>query len=166
MQNSNIQSQFSTSKIIRIFLKKCSLMNINLEGNFFSLTFFDNFKPKGRPCKMCESVRRKYLSYIRTLWDITRSKSKSWLLEVFTLIVRISGAVFEIYKYWVCLLAWTYLINFRYISIKDHTIITSSKRWVGNWQSLMIYSIVNYQRGGWVGLKKSKTWWCNTWMVP
>ena len=27
-------------------------------------------------------------------------------------------------------------------------------------------STVNHQRGGWVGLKKSKTWWRNTWMVP
>ena len=30
----------------------------------------------------------------------------------------------------------------------------------------MIYSTENYQRVGWVGLKKSKTWWRNTWMVP
>ena len=30
----------------------------------------------------------------------------------------------------------------------------------------MIYSTVNYQRGGWEGLKKSKIWWRNTWMVP
>jgi hypothetical protein len=30
----------------------------------------------------------------------------------------------------------------------------------------MIYSNVNHQRGGWVGLKKSKTWRHNTWMVP
>ena len=26
----------------------------------------------------------------------------------------------------------------------------------------MIYSTVNHQRGGWVGLRKSKTWWRNT----
>ena len=41
--------------------------------------------------------------------------------------------------------------------------------WVGGvrkWQFLMIYSTVNHQRGGRVGLKKSKTWWRNTWMVP
>ena len=47
--------------------------------------------------------------------------------------------------------------------------ITSSKRWVGGvkkWKFLMIYSTVNHQRGGWVGLKKSKTWWRNTWMPP
>ena len=31
---------------------------------------------------------------------------------------------------------------------------------------LMIYSTENHQRGGWVGLEKSKTWWRNTWMVP
>ena len=30
----------------------------------------------------------------------------------------------------------------------------------------MIHSTVNHQRGKWVGLKKSKTWWRNTWMVP
>ena len=39
-------------------------------------------------------------------------------------------------------------------------LITSSKRWVGGvrkLQFLMIYSTVNHQRVGWVGLKKSKT---------
>ena len=44
--------------------------------------------------------------------------------------------------------------------IRDHSSITSSKRWVGGvrkWQFLMIYSTVNHQRVGWVGLKKSKT---------
>ena len=30
----------------------------------------------------------------------------------------------------------------------------------------MIYSTANHQEGGSVGLKKSKTWWRNTWMVP
>ena len=53
--------------------------------------------------------------------------------------------------------------------IRDHSSITASKRWVGGvrkWQFLMIYNTVNHQRGGWVGLKKSKTWWHNTWMVP
>ena len=52
---------------------------------------------------------------------------------------------------------------------RDHSSITSSKRWVGGvskWQFLMIYSTVNHQRGGSVGLKKSKTWWRNTWMAP
>ena len=51
----------------------------------------------------------------------------------------------------------------------DHSNITSSKRWVAGvrkWQFLMIYSTVHHQRGGWVGLKKSKTWWHNTWMPP
>ena len=44
--------------------------------------------------------------------------------------------------------------------VRDHSSITSSKRWVGGvrkWQFLMIYSTVNHQRLGWVGLKKSKT---------
>ena len=53
--------------------------------------------------------------------------------------------------------------------VGDHSSITSSKRWVGGvrkWQFLMIYSTVNHQRSEWVGLKKSKTWWRNTWMVP
>ena len=53
--------------------------------------------------------------------------------------------------------------------VRDHSSITSAKRWVGGvrkWQFLMIYSTVNHQRGEWVGLKKSKTWWRNTWMVP
>ena len=48
---------------------------------------------------------------------------------------------------------------------RDHSSITSSKRWVGGvrkWQFLMIY---NHQRVGLVGQKKSKTWWCNTWIV-
>ena len=43
---------------------------------------------------------------------------------------------------------------------RDHSSITSSKRWVGGvrkWQFLMIYSTVSHQRVGWVGLKKSKT---------
>ena len=46
------------------------------------------------------------------------------------------------------------------ITLRDHSSITSSKRWVGGvrkWQFLMIYSTLNHQRGGWVGLKKSKT---------
>ena len=39
-----------------------------------------------------------------------------------------------------------------YICIRDHSSITSSKRWEGGvrkWQFLMIYSAVNHQRGGW-----------------
>ena len=47
---------------------------------------------------------------------------------------------------------------------RDHSSITSSKRWVGawvggvrKWQFLMIYNTANHQRVGWVGLKKSKT---------
>ena len=57
----------------------------------------------------------------------------------------------------------------KHVSLRDHSSITSSKRWVGvirKWQFLMIYSTVNHQRGGWVGLKQSKTWWRKTWMVP
>ena len=53
--------------------------------------------------------------------------------------------------------------------VRGHSSITSSRRWVGGvkkWKFLMIYSTVNHQRVGWVGLKKSKTWWRNTWMVP
>ena len=52
---------------------------------------------------------------------------------------------------------------------RGHSSITSSKRWVGGvrkWQFLMIYSTVNHQRVVWVGLKKPKTWWRNTWMPP
>ena len=44
--------------------------------------------------------------------------------------------------------------------IRGRSSITSSKRWVGGvrkGQFLMIYSTVNHQRSGWVGLKKSKT---------
>ena len=37
---------------------------------------------------------------------------------------------------------------------------------VRKWLFLMIYNTLKYQRVGWVGLKKSKTWWRNTWMVP
>ena len=43
---------------------------------------------------------------------------------------------------------------------RDHSSITSSKRWVGRvrkWQFSMIYSTVNHQRSGWVGLTKLKT---------
>ena len=53
--------------------------------------------------------------------------------------------------------------------MRDHSSITSSKRWVGGvrkWQFLIIYSTVNHQRGRWMGLRKSKTWWRNTCMVP
>ena len=49
--------------------------------------------------------------------------------------------------------------HYRRNSIRDHSSITSSKRWVGGvrkWQFLMIYSTANHQRVGWVGLKKSK----------
>ena len=53
--------------------------------------------------------------------------------------------------------------------LRDHSSIMSSKRWVGgvrNWKFFFFFSTVNHQRGEWVGLKKSKTWWRNTWMVP
>jgi hypothetical protein len=40
LQNSDFQSQFSTSKIIRIFLIFFSLKNINLGANFLLLAFF------------------------------------------------------------------------------------------------------------------------------
>ena len=49
---------------------------------------------------------------------------------------------------------------YHFLLVRDHSSITSSKRWVGGvrkWQFLMIYSTVNHQRVGWVGLKKSKT---------
>ena len=42
------------------------------------------------------------------------------------------------------------------VGSRDHSGITSSKRWVGGireWQFLMIYSTVNHQRGGRVGQK-------------
>ena len=47
--------------------------------------------------------------------------------------------------------------------------ITSAKRWVGGvkkWQVLLIYSTIYADVGGWVGIKKPKTYWRNTWMVP
>ena len=59
--------------------------------------------------------------------------------------------------------------SFKMRHVRDHSSITSSKRWVGGvrkWQFLMIYSTANHQRGEWVDLKKSKTWWRNTWMPP
>ena len=66
------------------------------------------------------------------------------------------------------------MIKLAWPNANGHTVwyyssITSAKRWVAGvrkWQFLMIYSTVNHQRGGWVGLKNSKTWWRNTWMVP
>ena len=53
--------------------------------------------------------------------------------------------------------------------IRDHSSITSAKRWVGvvrKWQSLLIYNTIYADVGRWVGLKKPKTCWRNTWMVP
>ena len=43
LQNSDFQSQFSTSKIIQIFLTFFSLKNINIGARVLILTFFDNF---------------------------------------------------------------------------------------------------------------------------
>ena len=40
---SDFQSQFSTSKIIQIFLNFFSLKNISLEEGFLLLSFFENF---------------------------------------------------------------------------------------------------------------------------
>ena len=37
---------------------------------------------------------------------------------------------------------------------------------VRKWQSLLIYSTIYADVSGWVGLKKPKTWWRYTWMVP
>ena len=54
-------------------------------------------------------------------------------------------------------------------SLRDHSSITSAKRWVGGvrkWQLLLIYSTINAHVGWWVGLKKPETCWGNTWMVP
>ena len=43
LQNSDFQSQFSMSKIIRIFLKKISSNNIILGAHFLLLTFLEKF---------------------------------------------------------------------------------------------------------------------------
>ena len=54
-------------------------------------------------------------------------------------------------------------------SLRDHSSITSAKRWVGGvrkWQLLLIYSTIYADVVGWVGLKKPKICWRNTWMVP
>ena len=37
---------------------------------------------------------------------------------------------------------------------------------VRKWHFLLIYSTIYADIGGWVGLKKQKTCWRNTWMVP
>ena len=61
------------------------------------------------------------------------------------------GRVQKATKYAYVILEW---------SLRDHSSIKSSKRWVGGvrkWQLLMIYNTVNHQRSRWVGLKKSKT---------
>ena len=53
--------------------------------------------------------------------------------------------------------------------VRDHSSITSAKRWVGGvrkWHFLLIYSTIYADLGGWVGLKKTKTCGRNTWMVP
>jgi hypothetical protein len=45
-------------------------------------------------------------------------------------------------------------------SVRDHSSITSAKRWVGGvriWQFLLIYSTIYADVGGWVGLKNPKT---------
>ena len=45
-------------------------------------------------------------------------------------------------------------------ALRDHSSITSAKRWVGGvrkWQFLLIYSTIYADVGGWVGLKKPKT---------
>ena len=52
---------------------------------------------------------------------------------------------------------------------RDHSSITSAKRWVGGvrkWQFLLIYLTIYADVSGWVGLKKPKTCWRNTWMIP
>ena len=43
VQKSDFQSQFSTSKMMRMFQKIFPLKHINLGANFLLLTFFDNF---------------------------------------------------------------------------------------------------------------------------
>ena len=45
------------------------------------------------------------------------------------------------------------------LSLRDHSNITSAKRWVGseNGNFLLIYSTIYADVGGWVGLKKPKT---------
>ena len=44
-------------------------------------------------------------------------------------------------------------------TLRDHSSITSAKRWVGGvrkWQFLRIYSTIYADVGGWVGLRKPK----------
>ena len=53
--------------------------------------------------------------------------------------------------------------------LRDHSSNTSAKRWVGGfrkWHFLLIYTTIYADVSGWVGLKKPKTCWSNTWMVP
>ena len=57
----------------------------------------------------------------------------------------------------------------KWLHIKEHSRITSAKSWVGGvrkWQFLLIYSTIYADVGGWEGLKKPKTCWSTTWMVP
>ena len=56
-------------------------------------------------------------------------------------------------------LEYRYVTTYYIFLLRDHSSITSAKRWVGGvrkWQFLMVYSTVNHQRVGWLGLKKSK----------
>ena len=64
-------------------------------------------------------------------------------------------------KSWVCSRKSIFKVIVNHLSheyqVRGHSSITSSKRWVGGVrkvQFLMIYSTVNHQRVGWVGLKK------------
>ena len=53
-----------------------------------------------------------------------------------------------------------FYITLPYTLTRDHSSITSAKRWVGGvrkWHFLLIYSTIYADVGGWVGLKKPKT---------
>ena len=69
---SDFQSQFSMSKIIRIFLIFFSLKNISLEEGFLLLSFFENFN------FWTPLFSKMVPNFWRSLWTSLKVKSKKY----------------------------------------------------------------------------------------
>ena len=111
------------------------LISLEINSLIFCISMFSLFTPDTNRC---------YKSLMKTLFHIFEAVK----------ILKISHNNYILALYFIMIVVKN--TN----TLRDHSSITSSKRWAGGvrkWQFLMIYNTVNHQRVGWVGLKKSKT---------
>ena len=93
---SDFQSQFSMSKIIRIFLIFFSLKNISLEEGFLLLSFFENFN-------FWTTLFSKMVpNFWRSMWTFVKNDSKNdlhftdFFAEIYSLLTRPQNSTTEV----------------------------------------------------------------------